>query len=201
MRSLLLTDAIGGFLMFDRLRMIALACGASALAVVAGLTYTGNAAYPASSLPTGATAPDFKGIDTWINSAPLDVKQLKGKVVLVDFWTFDCINCAHTIPHIEDLYSRYRDKGLVVVGVHTPEYSFEHNTENLKIAVRRFGIQYPVAQDNQYATWNAYGNQYWPALYLFDQNGKLVYSHFGEGSYDETEQRIRTLLGGKDKQS
>lgn len=187
--------------MFDRLRMAAVAAGVSAVALLAGLAYTGNAATPAASLQTGASAPDFKGIDGWLNSPPLDVKQLKGKVVLVDFWTFDCINCAHTIPHVEDWYSRYRDKGLVVVGVHTPEYSFEHDTNNLKNAVKRFGIQYPVAQDNQYATWNAYGNQYWPALYLFDQNGRLVYSHFGEGRYDETEQQIRTLLGLKDKQS
>lgn len=187
--------------MFDRLRMAAVAAGVSAVALLAGLAYTGNAATPAASLQTGASAPDFKGIDGWLNSPPLDVKQLKGKVVLVDFWTFDCINCAHTIPHVEDWYSRYRDKGLVVVGVHTPEYSFEHDTDNLKNAVKRFGIQYPVAQDNQYATWNAYGNQYWPALYLFDQSGRLVYSHFGEGRYDETEQQIRTLLGLKDKQS
>lgn len=181
--------------MFDRLRMAAIAAGIGAVALLSGLAYTGSAASPVASLQTGAQAPDFKGIDGWLNSPPLDVKQLKGKVVLVDFWTFDCINCAHTIPHVEDWYSRYRDKGLVVVGVHTPEYSFEHDTDNLKNAVRRFGIQYPVAQDNQYATWNAYGNQYWPALYLFDQNGHLVYSHFGEGRYDETEQQIRTLLG------
>jgi thiol-disulfide isomerase/thioredoxin len=185
--------------MFDRLKMAAIAAGVSAVALLAGLAYGGNADYPATLLKTGASAPDFKGIDGWLNSPPLDVKQLKGKVVLVDFWTFDCINCAHTIPHVEDWYARYRDKGLVVVGVHTPEYSFEHDAGNLKNAIKRFGIQYPIAQDNQYATWNAYGNQYWPAVYLFDQNGRLAYSHFGEGSYDETEQQIRTLLGLKDK--
>ena len=129
------------------------------------------------------------------------MKQLRGKVVLVDFWTFDCINCAHTIPSVKDWYARYHDKGLVVVGVHTPEYAFEHKTDNLQNAVKRFGIEYPIAQDNEYATWNAYGNQYWPALYLFDQHGRLVYSHFGEGNYAETEKTIRGLLGLGDKRS
>jgi thiol-disulfide isomerase/thioredoxin len=181
--------------MFERFRIAAIAAGVSAVALLAGTAYTSSAAAPATTLATGAPAPDFKGITGWLNSPPLDMQQLKGKVTLVEFWTFDCINCAHTIPYVENWYARYRDKGLVVVGVHTPEYSFEHDTGNLKNAVRRFGIQYPVAQDNQYATWNAYGNQYWPALYLFDKNGRLVYSHLGEGNYDETEQQIRTLLG------
>jgi thiol-disulfide isomerase/thioredoxin len=188
---------IGDLLMFDRLRMAAIFVGVSAVALLAGVAYTGNAATPAASQQIGAAAPDFAGINGWLNSPPLDMKQLKGKVVLVDFWTFDCINCAHTIPHVEDWYARYRDQGLMVVGVHTPEYSFEHDTGNLKNAVRRLGIQYPIAQDNQYATWNAYGNQYWPALYLFDRSGRLVYSHLGEGRYGETEQQIRTLLGLK----
>jgi thiol-disulfide isomerase/thioredoxin len=186
--------------MFDRLKMAAIVAGVAGAALLAGFAYTGGATGQTSSLQTGASAPAFTGIGTWINSAPLDKAQLRGKVVLVDFWTFDCINCAHTLPHVKDWYARYHDKGLVVVGVHTPEYSFERDTGNLKNAVKRFGIEYPVAQDNQYATWDAYGNQYWPALYLFDQNGKLVYSHFGEGRYAETEGKIRGLLGLDGKQ-
>jgi thiol-disulfide isomerase/thioredoxin len=181
--------------MSNRLKIAAIVGGVAVATLLAGFVSAGSAADPTPSLQTGAPQPEFKGIDTWLNSAPLDQKTLRGKVVLVDFWTFDCINCAHTIPHIEDLYARYHDKGLVVVGVHTPEYVFERDTDNLKKAVKRFGITYPVAQDNQYATWKSYGNQYWPAVYLFDQNGKLVYSHFGEGQYAETEDKIRSLLG------
>ena len=187
--------------MFDRLKMAAVVAAVAGTALLAGFAYTGGPANQATSLQTGAPAPDFTGINTWINSTPLDLKQLRGKVVLVDFWTFDCANCAHTLPYVKDWYAQYRDKGLVVVGVHTPEYSFERDTGNLKKAVKRYGIEYPVAHDNQYATWNAYGNQYWPALYLFDQNGRLVYSHSGEGRYAETEQMIRGLLGLDDKRS
>ena len=191
--------------MFDRLKIAAF--GASmvvALGAVAALTGFASASDTAalkSTQQTGAQAPEFTGIDNWLNSPPLDLKQLRGKVVLVEFWTFDCINCAHTVPHVKDWYAKYRDKGLVVVGVHTPEYTFERDTGNLKKAIARYGIEYPVAQDNQYATWNAYGNQYWPALYLIDQNGKLVYSHFGEGRYAQTEDAIRGLLGLSAKQS
>ncbi|HEV3427677.1 MAG TPA: thioredoxin family protein [Paraburkholderia sp.] len=182
--------------MFERLKIAAVA---TALAATAAYAVFASTASPAATEPAavqnGAPAPDFTGINTWINSPPLDLKQLRGKVVLVEFWTFDCINCAHTVPYVKEWYSRYRDKGLVVVGVHTPELPFERNTDNLKKAVARFGIEYPVAQDNSYATWNAYNNQYWPAQYLIDKNGKLVYSHFGEGDYDQTEQTIRGLLG------
>jgi len=185
--------------MFNRLRTAILAGAVIAVAGFAAFASGSGSGIgqgaSAAALQRGASAPNFTGIDTWLNSAPLDVAQLRGKVVLVDFWTFDCINCAHTLPHVKDWYARYHDKGLVVVGVHTPEFAFEHDTGNLKNAIKRFGIEYPVAQDNQYATWNAYGNEYWPALYLIDQNGKLVYSHYGEGSYEQTEQAIRGLLG------
>lgn len=181
--------------MSDRLKIAAIVGGVAAATLLAGFVFAGSPVDSTPSLQTGVPQPEFTGIDTWLNSAPLDQKALRGKVVLVDFWTFDCINCAHTIPHIEDLYARYHDKGLVVVGVHTPEYVFERDTGNLKKALKRFGITYPVAQDNQYATWKSYGNQYWPAVYLFDQNGKLVYTHFGEGQYAETEDKIRSLLG------
>ncbi len=141
------------------------------------------------------SAPDFFNIQNWINSEKLSTSELKGKVVLVDFWTYSCINCIRTIPYVNKWYDTYKDKGLVVVGVHTPEFGFEKEYANVVAAVKRFNIHYPVAQDNQYATWNAYNNQYWPAEYLIDQKGKIVYVHFGEGEYDKTEQAIRQLLG------
>ncbi|HVE10426.1 MAG TPA: thioredoxin family protein [Paraburkholderia sp.] len=185
--------------MFKRLGTAVLAAAIAATAGFAAFASGNGSGGGSAALQPGANAPDFTGIDTWLNSAPLDLKQLRGKVVLVDFWTFDCINCAHTLPYVKDWHARYREKGLVIVGVHTPEYAFEHDTGNLKNAIKRYGIDYPVAQDNQYATWKAYGNEYWPALYLIDQNGKLVYSHYGEGSYAQTEQVIRTLLGVANK--
>ncbi|WP_140726639.1 thioredoxin family protein [Pseudomonas sp. Hp2] len=139
-------------------------------------------------------APEFKGIDRWLNGPPQSLRQLRGKVVLVEFWTYSCINCIHVLPHVKQWHEKYRDQGLVVVGVHTPEYGYERKLENLQAAVARFSIGYPVAQDNGYQTWNAYRNQYWPALYLIDQEGRIVYQHFGEGGYDATEARIRELL-------
>jgi len=186
--------------MISRIKIAAVAAGLAATAALAAFASTDEPPSGMATVQTGASAPNFTGINTWINSAPLALKQLHGKVVLVDFWTFDCINCVHTLPYVKQWDARYRDKGLVVVGVHTPEYSFERDTANLKKAIKQYGITYPVAQDNGYATWNAYGNQYWPALYLIDQNGKLVYSHFGEGDYTQTEQKIRALLGINDKQ-
>lgn len=139
-------------------------------------------------------APEFKGIGQWLNSSPLTLHQLRGKVVLVEFWTYSCINCIRVLPHTKAWHAKYKDQGLVVVGVHTPEYGYEKRLSNLQAAVKRFGITYPVAQDNDYRTWNAYGNRYWPALYLIDQDGHLVYQHFGEGEYATTEARIQQLL-------
>lgn len=140
-------------------------------------------------------APAFTGIDHWLNSGPLTFKDLRGKVVLIDFWTYSCINCIRTLPHLERWYNMYRDRGLVIIGVHTPEFPFEKSTRNVEDAIKRFGIHYPVAQDNEYATWNAYNNEYWPAEYLIDKNGDIVYEHFGEGHYDRTGNAIRQLLG------
>ncbi len=140
-------------------------------------------------------APDFIGVSHWLNSGPLTIQSLKGKVVLVDFWTYSCINCIRTLPFVTKWYNAYKDQGLVVVGVHTPEFGFEKDTNNVADAIKRFGINYPVAQDNDYGTWTAYNNQYWPAEYLIDQTGKIVYEHFGEGEYDRTEDAIRQLLG------
>jgi thiol-disulfide isomerase/thioredoxin len=142
-------------------------------------------------------APDFMGITHWINSPALSLEQLRGKVVLVEFWTYDCINCIHVLPHVKQWHERYKEQGLVVVGVHTPEYGHERILGNLEKAVKRFDISYPVAQDNDYKTWDAFGNRYWPALYLIDQHGEIVYRHFGEGDYDQTEAQIQRLLGKK----
>ncbi len=148
-----------------------------------------------TSLRDFGPAPQLTGLTNWINGKPLTLKQLRGKVVLIDFWTYSCINCLRTLPHVKAWYQAYHDKGLVVIGVHTPEFAFEHVPSNVRGAVRRLGITYPVALDNDYATWNAFQNQYWPAKYLIDRRGHLRYYHFGEGSYDTTEARIRTLLG------
>jgi thiol-disulfide isomerase/thioredoxin len=139
-------------------------------------------------------APEFQGIKAWLNGGPLSVSGLKGHVVLVDFWTYSCINCIRSLPHIEALYRAYRSVGLVVVGVHSPEFAFEHVVSNVKAAASRLGVVYPVAIDNDFATWNAYQNQYWPAEYLIDSRGHVRHSHFGEGDYAGTESAIRTLL-------
>jgi thiol-disulfide isomerase/thioredoxin len=149
--------------------------------------------FAATSVHASA-APEFSGIERWLNSPPLSMQSLRGKVVLVDFWTYTCINCIRTLPHVKSWHEKYKDKGLVVVGVHTPEYPFERATANVQAAIKRFGIAYPVAQDNRYATWQAYANQYWPAVYLIDRQGRIAYTHFGEGAYEQTEARIRALL-------
>ncbi len=138
--------------------------------------------------------PEFIPGGEWINSKPLSMQELRGKVVLVDFWTYTCINCIRTLPYIKAWNEKYKDKGLVIVGVHTPEFAFERDIENVKKAVKDFGITYPVMQDNEYETWKAYDNRYWPAKYLIDKNGKLRDTHFGEGAYDETEAKIQMLL-------
>jgi len=139
-------------------------------------------------------APEFTGNDRWFNSSPLTVAGLKGRVVLIDFWTYTCINCIRTLPHLVAWDKAYRDKGLTIVGVHSPEFSFEKRAANVARALRQNGIEYPVAQDNELATWNAWSNQYWPAKYLIDARGHVRYVHFGEGSYEETEDAIRALL-------
>jgi thiol-disulfide isomerase/thioredoxin len=141
-----------------------------------------------------AAAPNFVGIGKWFNSTPLSMSDLRGKVVLVDFWTYGCYNCVNTLPYVTRLYETYKDKGLVVVGVHTPEFPFERSAGNVQAALKRHGITYPVAQDNDSATWNAWRNQYWPAQYIVDQHGAIVFRHAGEGQYDEIERTIRQLL-------
>lgn len=141
------------------------------------------------------TAPEFSGISTWLNSEPLSMKQLEGKVVLVDFWAYSCVNCVRTLPHLREWHAKYHDKGLIIVGVHAPEFDFEKDPANVKHAVTKWKVPYPVAMDNDLATWNNYSNQYWPAHYLVNKQGNVVYTHFGEGKYDVMEHNIRTLLG------
>ena len=140
------------------------------------------------------TAPDFEGIDAWLNSEPLAMRDLRGKVVLIDFWTYSCANCLRTIPDVIRLQEKYAGAGLVVIGVHTPEFPFERDTQNLRDAVARLGIHYPVAQDNGYATWRAYDNQAWPAQYVVDQSGTIVLARFGEGHEQEIENEVCELL-------
>jgi cytochrome c biogenesis protein CcdA/thiol-disulfide isomerase/thioredoxin len=148
-----------------------------------------------AALPDYGRAPDFAGIDRWLNSPPVTMEELRGKVVLIDFWTYSCINCLRTLPHVEAWDRMYRKNGLVIVGVHTPEFAFEHVPSNVRAAVKRLGVRYPVALDNDYGTWTAYGNQYWPSKYLIDRDGHVRYAHFGEGGYNITEENIRALLG------
>jgi cytochrome c biogenesis protein CcdA/thiol-disulfide isomerase/thioredoxin len=138
--------------------------------------------------------PDFDNATTWINSPPLKLEQLRGKVVLVDFWTYSCINCLRSIPYVRAWYEKYRSSGLVVVGVHTPEFAFEKDVSNVKTAIRDLHIAYPVAVDNEYEIWSSFDNKYWPADYFLDVNGKVRYKHFGEGDEAQSEQWIQQLL-------
>ena len=142
-------------------------------------------------------APDFQRISHWLNTPgerAVTMQGLRGKVVLIDFWTYSCINCLRTLPHVTAWYDRYRPSGLVVVGVHSPEFVFEHDLSNVRGATKRLGVDYPVALDNAFGTWNAYGNQYWPAEYLIDRRGHVRHAHFGEGEYTQSEALIRRLL-------
>jgi cytochrome c biogenesis protein CcdA/thiol-disulfide isomerase/thioredoxin len=151
----------------------------------------------ATTLVNCGPAPNFTGITAWLNTPggrPLSLSALRGKVILVDFWTYSCINCQRTLPHIEAWYKEYAGDGFVVVGVHTPEFAFEHVVSNVRAQAAALGVRYPVAVDDNYATWNAYDNQYWPADYLIDAQGDVRSVHFGEGGYSTTEQLIRQLL-------
>lgn len=140
-------------------------------------------------------SPEITGITNWINSEPLKLSELKGKVVLIDFWTYSCINCLRTLPYLKDWDAKYRKDGLVIIGVHSPEFSFEKEYDNVKGAVEKLGVEYPVAMDNDYSTWQAYDNHYWPAHYFIDKEGRVVHTHFGEGEYDKSEKIIQYLLG------
>lgn len=147
-----------------------------------------------ASLPIEGSLPPFTGAVTWLNSPPLTPEGLRGKVVLVDFWTYTCINWQRTEAYIRAWAARYKDQGLVVIGVHTPEFEFEKNVDNIRPALQRFRIDYPVAVDSNYGIWDAFGNHYWPAVYLADATGRIRYHQFGEGDYDRTEAAIQQLL-------
>ncbi len=144
--------------------------------------------------PKGKKAPELIPGGVWFNSDPLTLAQLKGKVVLIDFWTYSCINCQRTLPYLRSWWEKYNNKGLVIIGVHSPEFAFEREEKNVKAAISDFGLKYPIVQDNNFDTWMAYDNHYWPAKYLIDKDGYIRYSHFGEGKYDDTEKVIQELL-------
>jgi len=141
-----------------------------------------------------AVRPDLSGATAWINSPPLTLESLRGKVVLVDFWTYSCINCLRTLPYIKAWNEKYKDSGLVIIGVHTPEFPFEKDEANVRKAVKDLGLVYPVPMDNDYKIWRSFNNEYWPADYFIDATGKIRFHHFGEGGYEESEGWIRTLL-------
>lgn len=164
----------------------------------AGLTKLETNALVTEQLPImkqiKAEAPEIISGGEWFNSQPLQLSQLRGKVVLIDFWTYTCINCQRTLPYLKNWWTKYQSDNLVIIGVHSPEFEFEKNAHNLKKAIADFGLTYPIVQDNDFATWTAYHNQFWPAKYLIDKDGAIRYTHFGEGDYDETERMIQTLL-------
>lgn len=169
----------------------------AALAVATGFSTGIFAQSEASMLASPAssvTLPPFAAAVQWFNSPPLTPQALRGKVVLVNFWTYSCINCLRVLPYYSAWANKYRDQGLVVIGVHTPEFAFERSADNVKKAIGRLGIDYPVALDSNYGIWRAYHNQYWPALYVADAQGRVRYQHFGEGDYRETERAIQQLL-------
>jgi len=180
-------------------RWLTVSVAALALAL-SGAATSGHAAdaaqtpAPIKLAAAEATAPNFVGLGNWFNSAPLDISDLRGKVVLVNFWTYGCSNCVNALPHVVDLYAKYRNRGLVVVGIHTPEFPFERSASNVQAALKRHGIVYPVAQDNDSKTWEAYHNQYWPSQYIVDQHGHIVLHHDGEGQYEEIDRTIARLL-------
>ncbi|MCC6643431.1 redoxin domain-containing protein [Candidatus Peregrinibacteria bacterium] len=155
---------------------------------------------PKVDLPNYGRAPELVGLQNWINSDPLTLAGLRGKVVMIDFWTYSCINCIRTLPYLESWHEKYADQGLVIIGVHAPEFQFEKDINNVQKAVEERGLKYPIVQDNDFTTWKAYQNRYWPAKYIIDQDGNLRYYHFGEGDYEGTEMVINKLLSmdGKD---
>jgi thiol-disulfide isomerase/thioredoxin len=146
------------------------------------------------------TLPDLSGATEWINSPPLTAASLRGKVVLIDFWTYSCINCLRSLPTLNAWYGKYKDSGLVVIGVHTPEFPFEKDEANVRKAVRELGIEYPVAMDNDYSIWRAFHNRFWPAHYFIDAAGRVRFHHFGEGDYEQSEAWIRSLLEERNHQ-
>ncbi|OGM59722.1 hypothetical protein A3A75_02085 [Candidatus Woesebacteria bacterium RIFCSPLOWO2_01_FULL_39_10] len=149
---------------------------------------------PDVTLPKGPLAPELVSGGEWFGSTPLTIKSLRGKVVIIDFWTYSCINCQRTFPYLRTWYEKYKDKGLVIIGVHSPEFEFEKDPKNVLSAINDFDLKYPIMQDNNFSTWRAYNNRFWPAKYFIDKDGFIRYTHFGEGAYDESERVIQKLL-------
>jgi thiol-disulfide isomerase/thioredoxin len=160
------------------------------------LSTTGKESTEKYNVDAPYVAAEFVGLEGWLNTkgAKVTMASLKGKVVIIDFWTFGCVNCQRTLPHINDLYTKYHDQGLEVVGIHTPEFDSEHDTANVKKAIKREGITFPVAQDNNNKTWNAYRNRYWPQFYFIDRKGLIRHIHIGEGDYDRNDRIVGQLL-------
>lgn len=164
------------------------------IGIVSYTRATGSSEESRAALQNYGAAPELRSL-TWLNSdAPLRLTNLRGSVVLLEFWTFDCINCIHTLPYVESWYQRYKDNGLVVAGIHFPEFSYERDLQNVVAAADRLNVEYPIGLDNDGATWNAYGQRYWPTIYLIDKQGIIRAVRIGEGGYDQTENMIRTLL-------
>jgi cytochrome c biogenesis protein CcdA/thiol-disulfide isomerase/thioredoxin len=152
------------------------------------------AASPLPELPVEGMLPPLTGVTRWLNSEPLSTQSLRGKVVLIDFWTFGCVNCRNALPYVKSWAEKYKDEGLVVIGVHSPEFAYERNVDNVQNAVKKLGLEFPIAIDNNFSIWRAFSNQYWPAHYFIDAQGRIRFHHFGEGSYQRSEQVIRQLL-------
>ncbi len=168
---------------------------------LAPLSGAGTAAPPsAPGSQSSPTIPDFAGGGHWFNSPPLSLADLKGQVVVVDFWTYSCVNCLRTLPYLKEWYAKYGGRGLTIIGVHSPEFDFERDPENVARAIAKYGVAWPVVMDNDYAIWQAYGNRYWPHKYIADAQGRLRYHHIGEGGYAETEEQIRELLAEAGRQ-
>ena len=183
--------------LFDRFKPAASPAGGPSAADRGGFMRVQMPAGPTPPrlvLPVEGRIQPLIGAVQWLNSPPLSAEQLRGKVVLIDFWTFGCVNCRNALPHVKEWHRKYKDQGLVVIGVHSPEFAFEKNLANVKRAVGELGVQFPVAVDNDFAIWRAYNNQYWPAHYFIDAKGQVRFHHFGEGEYDKSEQVIQQLL-------
>lgn len=182
------------------LKTVLTGCVAMALAACGAALPPASAPQANTSMPTQTTsssprplAPEIKS-DVWINSPPLAAKDLRGRVVMVEFWTHGCINCRNVIPELKKMYADYAAQGFTLIGVHSPEFEYEKDAEGVRRAVSEFGIAYPVALDNDFANWKKYRNAYWPAIYLLDKRGALRYTHIGEGAYDITRSAIEQLL-------
>ncbi len=156
---------------------------------------TPSSTIAANRISDGKSLPEFTGVQEWLNSPPLTIADLKGNVVLIQIWTFACINCQRTLPHVVKWHQTYGGRELKVVGIHTPEFPFERDVKQIKAALDKHHIAYPIAVDNAHKMWSAYNNEYWPHLFLADRRGVIQYDHVGEGAYDTTEQKIRQLLG------